>query len=148
MHTIDLYSYRCGVIDCFNEVIHAGIKRLALSHPADTKEERDLYLKFSEKICRQYHTHMYAEDDLLVTDLFPVSDTKGKYLILYYDREETLRSYLDLKKEKERLNNSGKYCGEARLQIAQKFGRLLSYTEEAVHQIIESNRDREKVVEA
>lgn len=148
MHTIDLYSYRCGVIDCFNEVIHVGIKRLALSHPADTKEERDLYLEFSEEICRKYHTHMYAEDDLLVTDLFSASDTKGKYLILYYDREETLRSYLDLKKDKEQLVKSGNYCGEARLQIAQKFGRLLTYTEEAVHQIIESNHDREKVVEA
>ena len=36
MQTIDPYSYQCGAIDCFNEMVRAGVKRLALSHPVDT----------------------------------------------------------------------------------------------------------------
>ena len=37
MKPIDVYSYRCGVIDCFNEMVRAGLKKIALSHPTDTK---------------------------------------------------------------------------------------------------------------
>ena len=39
MKKLDEYSYQCGVIDAFNEVVRAGVKRIALSHPVDTKEE-------------------------------------------------------------------------------------------------------------
>ena len=39
MKKLDRYSYQCGVIDAFNEVVRAGVKRIALSHPVDTKEE-------------------------------------------------------------------------------------------------------------
>ena len=33
MREIDTYSYRCGVMDCFCEMVRAGVKNLALSHP-------------------------------------------------------------------------------------------------------------------
>ena len=36
MRNIDSYSYQCGVIDCFNEMVYAGVKSLALSHPMDS----------------------------------------------------------------------------------------------------------------
>ena len=39
MKKLDRYSYQCGVIDAFNEVVRAGVKRIALSHPADSREE-------------------------------------------------------------------------------------------------------------
>ena len=32
MQNIDPYSYQCGVIDCFNEMVRSGVKALALSH--------------------------------------------------------------------------------------------------------------------
>ena len=34
---IDSYSFQCGVIDCFNEMVAAGVKSLALSRPASRK---------------------------------------------------------------------------------------------------------------
>lgn len=33
MHPIDPYSYHCGVMDSFCEIVAAGIKPMALSHP-------------------------------------------------------------------------------------------------------------------
>ena len=41
MREIDKYSFRCGVIDCFNEMVAAGVKRMAFSHTSPTAEERD-----------------------------------------------------------------------------------------------------------
>ena len=42
---IDSYSYQLGIIDCFNEMVNAGVKRIAMSHPRRTAEERDQYLE-------------------------------------------------------------------------------------------------------
>ena len=41
MQNLDAFSYQCGVIDCFNEMVYAGLKTLALSRPMDTAQERD-----------------------------------------------------------------------------------------------------------
>ena len=35
MKEMDKYSYQCGVIDAFNEVVRAGVKRLTLAHPTE-----------------------------------------------------------------------------------------------------------------
>ena len=46
MKQIDPYSYKCSVIDCFNEMVKAGIKNIALAHLCTNKEERDSYIPF------------------------------------------------------------------------------------------------------
>ena len=46
MQNIDPYSYQCGVIDCFNEMVRSGVKALALSHPMDSAAERDALIPF------------------------------------------------------------------------------------------------------
>lgn len=63
MKLIDSYSYQCGVIDCFNEMVRAGLKKIALSHPSASIEERNDLIPFSQEICQKYGTHFYAEDD-------------------------------------------------------------------------------------
>ena len=68
---LDWFSYRCGVIDCFNEMVRAGLKPMALAHPCSTPAERDQYLPFCGEICRQYGTKFFPEDEMLLTDLFP-----------------------------------------------------------------------------
>ena len=52
VHVIDTYSYGLGAMDCFCEMVSAGLKTLAMSHPCDTREERDSYLQDAEKLCR------------------------------------------------------------------------------------------------
>ena len=69
--SLDSFSYQCGVIDAFNEVVKAGVKRIALSHPTDTLAECQALIPFSEQICRQYGNHFYVEQEPLLTDLFP-----------------------------------------------------------------------------
>ena len=59
MKQIEEYSYQCGVMDCFSEMVKAGLKRIALSHPSSTKEIRDQYIPFAENICDKYQIHYY-----------------------------------------------------------------------------------------
>lgn len=143
MKPIDVYSYRCGVIDCFNEMVRAGLKKIALSHPTDTKEERDQLIGFSEKICQQYGNRFYIEDQPLLTDLFPVSMNRGKYNIIYYRDPADLAEYLYIKADKERLLQSGTYISQERLSIAKRYGKLLSYSDEGILRLIEQNNEKE-----
>ena len=143
MKPIDVYSYRCGVIDCFNEMVRAGLKKIALSHPTDTKEERDQLIGFSEKICQQYGNRFYIEDQPLLTDLFPVSINRGKYNIIYYRDPADLAEYLSIKADKEKLLQSGTYISQERLSIAKRYGKLLSYSDEGILRLIEQNNEKE-----
>lgn len=133
---IDPYSYQLGVMDCFNEMVNAGVKRIAMSHPCRSIKERDRYRPACLEICAKYGTKMYAEDDSFVTDLFPEEMNRGASHYIFYKKDEDLESYLSLKKRKEELANEGAYTGEARYRIAWEFGKLLSYTDEAVERLI------------
>lgn len=143
MKELDGYSYQCGVIDAFNEVVRAGVKRIALSHPVDTKEEEMELIPFSQQICQQYGNHFYLEESPLLTDLFPISLNKGKYNIIYYRQEEDIRQYLALKKRKQQLLEQQAYQGEARRQIAVEYGKLLSYSPEAIERYLAQNEEKE-----
>lgn len=143
MKKLDEYSYQCGVIDAFNEVVRARAKRIALSHPVDTKEEAMELIPFSQQICQQYGNHFYLEESPLLTDLFPISLNKGKYNIIYYRQEEDLRQYLALKKRKQQLMEQQAYQGEARRQIAVDYGKLLSYSQEAIERYLAQNKEKE-----
>lgn len=143
MKKLDGYSYQCGVIDAFNEVVRTGVKRIALSHPVDTKEEMMELIPFSQQICQQYGNRFYLEESPLLTDLFPISLNKGKYNIIYYRQEEDIRQYLVLKKRKQQLLEQQAYQGEARRQIAVEYGRLLSYSPEAIERYLAQNEEKE-----
>lgn len=143
MKALDEYSYQCGVIDCFNEMVRAGLKKIALSHPADSAVVRDGWLPFSREICQKYKTQFYIEDDPLITDLFPVSLNRGKYNLIFYKDTAALREYLDIKSEKKRLLEDNLYCGKARTEIAFRFGRLLSYPDEGILRLMAENQELE-----
>ena len=143
MKELDGYSYQCGVIDAFNEVVRAGVKRIALSHPVDSREETMELIPFSQQICQQYGNHFYLEESPLLTDLFPISLNKGKYNIIYYRQEEDIRQYLALKKRKQQLLEQQAYQGEARRQIAVEYGKLLSYSLETIERYLAQNEEKE-----
>lgn len=140
---IDRYSYRCGAIDCFCEMVRAGLKRLALAHPCDTAKERDAFLPFCEEICRQYGILYAAEDEPLLTDLFPLSMNRGKHNILFYREADTMANYQALKREKRALIAAGSYDGDARKQIALRFGALLGYPASDCDRLIAQNEEKE-----
>lgn len=134
-------DYHCGVIDAFNEMIACGVKKMALSHPFDSSEERREILPFVESICEKYHTMYYLEDRLLTTDLFNASSHRGKWMILFYQDEEVLKEYLTLKQVKaESLRRR-----ECRLFVLPclSIWRTLSYPQERHSEVIEDNREKE-----
>lgn len=140
---LDHFSYRCGVIDCFNEMVRAGLKPMALAHPCPTPAERDSYLPFCEEICGKYGTKFFPEDAMLLTDLFPLSANRRTYNIIFYRDEAVRRTYEDLKAEKAALLAAGQYRGEPRRRLACRFGALLGYPETDCLRMIAANTDRE-----
>ena len=144
MQNIDPYSYQCGVIDCFNEMVRSGVKALALSHPMDSAAERDALIPFARSCCHQYGNQLYIEDTPLLTDLFPLSLNQGKFNILFYRAGHILDQYLRLKERKANLVAERAYFGGNRSQLAWEYGRLLSYPDEAIRRLISDNPEKER----
>lgn len=122
MQNIDPYSYQCGVIDCFNEMVRSGVKALALSHPMDSAAERDALIPFARSCCHQYGNQLYIEDTPLLTDLFPLSLNQGKFNILFYRAGHILDQYLRLKERKANLVAERAYFGGNRSQLGNTAG--------------------------
>ena len=97
---IDKYSYHLGAADCFCEMVRAGVKKIALSHPCDSKEKRDTFLEDFDSLCKKYIVSYYIEDEPFLTDLFPISLNKDKYNVIFYSDKKDLEEYLNLKREK------------------------------------------------
>ena len=144
MQEIELYSYHCGIIDFLNEMLRAGVKRLALSRPLEDTALRDALVPFAQDACRRYGTKHYIEDEPLLCDLFPVSMNQGRYNILFYMEDHILNQYLRLKERKAALVAERAYFGGNRNQLAVEFGRLLSYPPEVVKRMVAENTDKEQ----
>jgi hypothetical protein len=130
-------SYNLGVIGAFSEVVSLGIKKLALSAPLSPAQTEDL-ISDARKIAAKNGVKIYLEKDFLTTDLFPDTITKGKYVLLIY-LDPVKDEYLALKKEKEILIKTNQYHGQAKLKIARKMGRLLSYPENKIEKMLAKN---------
>lgn len=136
---MDSRSYQLGVIAAFSEVVAAGVKKLALSAPL-TPEEMTQLLPDAERIAKENGASIYLEKDFLVTDLFPEDITTGKQVLLIY-LDPIKDEYLALKSEKEDLIATGRYQGEARTNIARQMGRLLSYPDERIENMLEKDKN-------
>ena len=134
---IDQRSYTLGGLSTFAEMVRVGVKTLALS-AAVTPEEMDDLVQDAERIAQEEGVMLYRETDLIVTDLFPAEVAEGKHVLLIY-QGATLDEYLALKKRKSESVEAGSYTGEARRDIARQFGRLLSYPDANIEELIDKN---------
>ena len=132
---VDRYSFELGVMDCFCEMVKAGAKTMAMSHPWDTREERDGYLPAVEALCGRYQVHFYPEEELPITGLFPEELCRGKFLFLFYRDAQVLERYLKLKENAGKQAEAGEN-GVKDLELATEFGRLLSYPEDGIERRI------------
>lgn len=139
---IDKYSYHLGAADCFCEMVRAGVKKIALSHPCDSKEERNKFLEDFDSLCKKYNVSYYIEDEPFLTDLFPISLNKDKYNVIFYSDKKDLEAYLNLKKEKELSMHDNLY-EDNRSDIAYRYGKLLSYSDERIKKLITDNKEKE-----
>lgn len=135
---IDQRSFTLGGLSTFAEMVRVGVKTLALS-AAVRPTEMDLLLEDAEWIAREEGVLLYREADLIVTDLFPADVAKGKHVLLIY-KGATLEEYLALKQRRSELVEAGSYAGEARRNIARQFGRLLSYPDTVIEELINKNQ--------
>lgn len=143
MKQIDEYSYHCGVMDAFAEIVGAQVKQMALSHPFQGVEEMQYYVPYANELCMRYGIFCYEETALLITDLFPVSMNKGKCNLIFVKETEVWERYCALKQRKEYLVKHHAYYGQERKDIALAFGALLSYTKEACLEKINKNTELE-----
>lgn len=128
---VDKISFQLGMINCFVEMVACGVKKLAISPPI-SPSDYEFVGKASEEIVRGFGIEFYLEKSLLITDLQPAEFTEGKWSILYYEDDKVLEDYLALKKNKQKLEQSGRYDEKARKKISFEFGRLLSYPREKI----------------
>lgn len=139
MPKIDQRSYQLGVMGGFAEVVKLGVKQLALSEVM-TPEEMDGVMDDALVIAERNKVQMWRETDFLVTDLYPADVAEGKHVLLIYTGD-TLNRYLAIKADKARLVNKGEYEGAAREEIARRFGRLLSYPDAVIDDLLERQSD-------
>ena len=129
MRNIDHFSYQLGAADCFCEMVRAGVKQIALAHPCDTREARDEYLPYFEDLCQKYGVKL--------------SMNQGKYNAIFYQEDSALDAYLALKAEKQAALEAGAYTPETRWDIAWRYGKLLSYTDQGIQRLLEQNQEKE-----
>jgi hypothetical protein len=134
---IDRRSYNLGIIGAFSEVVRLGVKKLALSEVLTPDEMNDL-IADAKIIATRNEVKLYREAELLQSDLYPADVAAGKDVLLIY-AGGTLDEYLALKAEKLRLVSDGAYHAAARRDIAVRFGRLLSYPDSVIDELIERN---------
>ena len=132
---VDLISYQLGKITTFSEIVGAGVKKIALSSPLEPQEMEQL-IDTAEKIAKHFNVSTYLDKDLLTTDLFDEDFTRGKHVLLVYKNPAVKESYLALKDKKADLVNRDRYRGEAKTEIAREMGRLLSYPEEHIDEML------------
>jgi len=140
-NTIDRRSYVLGGIGTFAEVVDIGIKKLALS-AAITPGEMDALIDDAMRIAKENNAEVYREEDFLVTDLFPEEITGGKHVLLIY-KGTTKDEYMNLKEKKKQLVQLGQYKGAAREEIARSMGKLLSYPDEKINELLSENSQSE-----
>ena len=134
---IDRYSYNLGGLNVWLEVIAIGIKKMALSSAVSPQEMDGLEAK-ARSMAEEADVKLYREADFIVTDLFPRSATQGKHVLIVY-RGSTLDEYMALKARKTALVEAGEYAGKARLEIAWDLGKLLSYPDARIRELLGSN---------
>ena len=136
---VDDYSYQLGIIGGFAEVVKLGVKTLALSEVM-APEEMDHIMHDAQVVAKRNGVELYRETDFLVTDLYPHDVATGKHVLLIYTGD-TLDRYLRIKSDKARLVTSGDYEGTAREEIARRFGKLLSYPEPIISDLLNKQKE-------
>lgn len=132
-YKVDKVSFELGMINCFAEMVSCGVKKLAISPPL-LPDDYGVIGFLSDEIVQGFGIRSYLEKSLLITDLQSEDFTKGKWSILYYEKESALKVYLELKEKKESLEAMGKYDETARKAISREFMRLLSYPDNKIEE--------------
>jgi hypothetical protein len=129
-----LPSYYAGSFTTAAEFVSYGCKKIALSAPF-TGEVLEVVLPHARREAEKYGIPIYIEKDLLVTKLFSPDVAKDRTVIMFVYRQTVLDEYLALKAFKANAEKEGR-LKEVEEEIARKFGKLLSYTDETIEKML------------
>ena len=132
-----LTSYFAGSIATAIEFVSYGVKKLALSSPYKDEEYR-LMAEFIKVEAESYGIPILVESDLLVTKLFSSTVAKDRTVVLFAYKQQVLDDYLSLKTLRREAMDRGR-LDEIEIELAWKFGRLLSYTDEKIAELIKKS---------
>lgn len=132
---LDARSYQLGMIYAFAEMVASGCKRMALS-PALTKHHLESIIHQARQIAREYDLILDVDSDFLTTKLFNPEYTRGKIVIHIAAEQAVIDEYKALKEYKKRHVENGTLTDEIEVDIAWKLGRLLSYSDEAIEDLL------------
>lgn len=121
-----------GEIKAWCEAAKNEAKEMSLSAPF-RPEDYETILHYMEEYAQRNEVNFYHERELIDTDLFGDMDLTGIWVFVIYSNPETLEKYLKLKEDKKILVESGTYEGDARRDIAVRFGRLLGYSDRMIN---------------
>lgn len=130
----DLLSFMAGTNLAFSEAVGLGVKKLALSSPY-SPEQLDVMMEVTRYTSERFGTVYLPEPDLLESKLFPRDIARGKTVVLIAHDQSVLDEYMELKRLREESDSKGN-PEDMELEIARKFGRLLSYDEAGIEGLI------------
>ena len=130
----DKLSFMSGACLAFSEAVGFGVKQLALSS-LYTAEELEIMLKVIEYASQRFGTVCAPEPELIKTKLFPRDIAMGKTVVLIANNQTVLDEYAELKRLKKESEGSGN-PDELELELARRFGKLLSYDERSIEALI------------
>ena len=125
-------DFRNGVNDAFCEIVKAGVKRIALSHATDDEDIFSKEFHSAYQCVKKYRISMYVEENLIETLLFDISGCK---VIIFYNDKKDIEDYIVLKNA---IRNNKQPTLEERIAYAKEFGRLLSYSDKRIEEMINS----------
>ena len=131
------FPYELGVIAGFSELINAGVKQLALSGTMSPQDMDDFIIE-AKAVASRHDVQVFREPDLIITDLFPHDIAKDKEVLLLF-QGTTKKEYFTLKEDQEILIDSGSYSRQKKIEIARRFGRMLSYSPKKINQLLSQN---------
>jgi len=133
-----LLSYYAGTISTSAEFVSYGCKKLALSATL-SEEELSALFPHAEQKAQEYGIPIYVEKDLLVTELFSPFIAQGKTVILFAYNQDVLDEYFSLKGLRENAVKEDR-LEETEKEIAWRFGRLLSYTDDTIDRLLSEEK--------
>lgn len=125
------FEREAGVVAAFSELVNAGVKKMALSSPMGSAE-MDQFYPIAVKEAAKYNVSVAREPNLIQTDLFPKDIAANKEVLLLY-QGNTKTVYDKLKEDQRTLGENGS------IDIARRFGRLLSYTPRKINRLLAEN---------
>ena len=136
--SFDKLSFMSGACLAYSDAVGLGVKKLALSSPY-TSEELEIMLKVIEYASQRFGTVYKPEPNLLQTKLFPRDIAKGKTVVLIANNQSIIEEYTELKHLKKESNQKGN-PEKLEIEIARRFGKLLSYDDDSITELMERYR--------